>query len=270
MRYWKSVLVILLVFVLILFINNYITNNSFPVFQRDFSRDFLQDQSLKIMTYNIQHGVGLDGNLNLERTAEVLKTADAGIIGLNEVDNKMYRSNFKNQIKILSNRLKMNYVFGANIDTIFGNYGNGLLTKFPVKKIDNHKLPGEKGKEPRGLLEAEVLISPVFSLKVLVTHLSLETEERNKQWQWILQHINSIEGPFVLMGDFNFQENLVEASDYFIAAEKTFPADSPVKEIDMFFSNSLVKKEIYTINSIASDHLPLIVEMHVENFEKQL
>ena len=39
------------------------------------------------MTYNIRHGVGLDGVLDLKRTARVIKAANADIVILNEVDH---------------------------------------------------------------------------------------------------------------------------------------------------------------------------------------
>ncbi|MFW5998860.1 MAG: endonuclease/exonuclease/phosphatase family protein [Halanaerobiaceae bacterium] len=270
MKYPGIVLLIVILFLSGLFYNNHITDNSNNVFRLNQSENIFQKDSLKIMTYNIQHGVGMDNKLNLNRTAGVINSVNPGIIGLNEVDNRLYRSNFKNQMKILSMKLGMNYVSGPNLKSITGNYGNGILSKYPVKKINNHELPTRNGREPRGLLETEVLIPPSFNLKVFVTHLSLEKEDRVKQWEWILNYINDLEEPFILMGDFNFEQNYTNNSNYLLASAETFPSTEPVQKIDMFFSNSLVEKKSYVVDSQASDHLPLVVEVGVNKFAKEL
>lgn len=58
---------------------------------------------LKVMTFNMHHGVGLDGELNLQRVAKQIRKSGADIIGLNEVDNHYSaRSHFKNQAKKLA------------------------------------------------------------------------------------------------------------------------------------------------------------------------
>ena len=42
---------------------------------------------LKVMTFNIRHGKGMDERVNLERIAKVINKNSVDIIGLNEVDN---------------------------------------------------------------------------------------------------------------------------------------------------------------------------------------
>ena len=42
--------------------------------------------SLRVVTYNIHHGVGVDGKLDLNRIAEVIRAAKADLVALQEVD----------------------------------------------------------------------------------------------------------------------------------------------------------------------------------------
>jgi endonuclease/exonuclease/phosphatase family metal-dependent hydrolase len=48
--------------------------------------------SFRIMTYNIRHGEGLDGKIDLLRIAEVIKREGADIVALQEVDKGVERT----------------------------------------------------------------------------------------------------------------------------------------------------------------------------------
>ena len=47
---------------------------------------------LRLMSYNIRHGVGLDGRLDLERIAEVINREHLDIVALQEVDSVTQRT----------------------------------------------------------------------------------------------------------------------------------------------------------------------------------
>ncbi len=48
--------------------------------------------SVRVMTYNIQHGEGLDGRIDLVRTAQVIRRSEANVVALEEVDRGVKRS----------------------------------------------------------------------------------------------------------------------------------------------------------------------------------
>ena len=255
------VIMIMVIFISYIFYINYYNSDIHVFSHRDnifTARDY---KSLKIMTYNIHHGVGIDNQLNLERTANIIKHSEAQIIGLNEVDNRMMRTNFQKQSQILADFLSMNYVYGPTLKYVFGSYGNAILTSFPIKEIKNHKLPVSIGDEPRALLEAEVIISSKKSLRILVTHLSFKDDARKKQLNWLNHYLEDINEPFVLMGDFNSELNFSNNMNFLLKTNKTYPTKAPEKKIDMFFSNCKIKQKSYTINTDASDHLPLLMEI---------
>ncbi len=48
--------------------------------------------SLELMSYNIRHGVGMDGVLDLERIAEVINRERPDLVALQEIDRNCTRS----------------------------------------------------------------------------------------------------------------------------------------------------------------------------------
>ncbi len=221
-------------------------------------------KTVRIMTYNIHHGVGNDGILDLNRIISIIKDSNTQIIGLNEVDYKMVRSGFVDQINVLAKELNMNYVFGPTLKTVIGSYGNAILTIFPVLAVKHHPLPVNFAKEPRGVLEADLLLPDKQKIKILTTHLSLDESERLKQLEWLNNYLKALKTPFILMGDFNKETAYFNNLPYLLTTEKTYPSSKPELGIDMFFSNCGVTENSYTIKSDGSDHLPLIIELPIK------
>src|ERR671917_1440378 len=58
------------------------------------------------MSYNIHHGVGADGRLNLDRIAGVVRAEKAEVVGLQEVDRLWRRSDFVDQVEYLAPRAR--------------------------------------------------------------------------------------------------------------------------------------------------------------------
>ncbi len=262
MKYKFAVpVIILLILCLFLYYINYQQRDR-VVFSSLSTQPELGGETIKIMTYNIQRGLDNNGVRDFAKTVLTIKNSKSQIIGLNEVDNKMLRSGFIDQISFLAGELNMNYVFGPTLSPIIGSYGNALLTVFPVIEVKNRPLPVNIGQEPRGVLEADLLLPEENILKVLVTHLSTDKEVRSKQCAWLNDFLQVIKGPFILMGDFN-SENIYfdKLPDISQITEKTYPASKPTKNFDMFFTNCKITEDSYTIKTDASDHLPLIIEL---------
>jgi endonuclease/exonuclease/phosphatase family metal-dependent hydrolase len=75
------------------------------------------DRRLTVVTYNIHHGAGVDGVVDLERIAEVLISATADVIALQEVDRHWSsRSGWVDQPVWFAERLDKHMVYGANLD----------------------------------------------------------------------------------------------------------------------------------------------------------
>ena len=52
----------------------------------------LAPATLRVMTWNIRHGEGLDGRVDLERIAAVIRASGADLVGLQEVDRGVRRT----------------------------------------------------------------------------------------------------------------------------------------------------------------------------------
>ncbi|MEX2025646.1 MAG: endonuclease/exonuclease/phosphatase family protein, partial [Pirellulaceae bacterium] len=47
---------------------------------------------LRVLTYNIHHGEGIDGKLDLPRIARVIESVDPDLVALQEVDRRVERT----------------------------------------------------------------------------------------------------------------------------------------------------------------------------------
>ncbi|MFW5999021.1 MAG: endonuclease/exonuclease/phosphatase family protein [Halanaerobiaceae bacterium] len=214
-----------------------------------------------VMTYNIQRGLDMEGNSNLPEISELISGNKFDIVGLNEVDRYTRRSGFQNQIKTLASSTGMNYVYGPNVDMIPGSYGNALLTRHRIISAENHTLPGFDKSEKRGLLNVKIQLPDGEVYNVLVTHLSLNRQERQLQLSWIEDYLDELKKPYFLLGDFNGQKEFSSSLRPLIDGQETFPAHTPSGQIDYIISDLNIElAEKGTFRVPFSDHLPLYIK----------
>ncbi|WP_408007688.1 endonuclease/exonuclease/phosphatase family protein [Pseudalkalibacillus sp. A8] len=235
---------------------------------------------LKIMTFNIRHGKGMDKNHNLQRISQVLKNSKADIIGLNEVDKEFSkRSEFVDQAEWIAKDLNMGYVFGPSItrrgkkEGDIRQYGSAILTRFPIITSDNYPfdfLP--RIVEDRSLLKVIVEIEK-REVAIYITHLSFAPFLHSKQTEFILERVTQDVKPSVIMGDWNMKPY---SSSWKLVTEQlkdtweeqqgnggsgyTFPSRRPRMKLDYIFMNDffeVLEAKVVETNSKASDHLPL-------------
>ncbi|RAP78607.1 endonuclease/exonuclease/phosphatase [Paenibacillus montanisoli] len=250
---------------------------------------------LKVMSYNIHHGVGEDGALDLKRIAELIKQSGADIIGLQEVDNHFSdRSNFEDQAKWLADYLGMNYAYAANLDyeplqegQHRRQYGTAVLSKYPILSSENHLLTNipypVNPTEQRGLSETTINVKGNH-VHFFNTHLdNKRAEQRDLQIKEILEIAKHNEGTSIFAGDFNATPDSGEimkmSAQYMDAFAKlaqdvdfTYPSlPQPDRRIDYVFASDDVQiKSAQVIRTEASDHLPISVDLviskkHVQN-----
>ncbi len=226
---------------------------------------------LRVMTYNIHHGEGLDGRLDLPRIARIIRESGASVVGLQEVDRGVERTDRRDLIKELADLTGMSFAFGKNIDHQGGDYGNALLTSHPIVSEGNRLLPNPGGGEQRGLLQAVLDVDGRHTL-VLVTHLDYQRDdtERLASADEILKAISAWgDGPVVVMGDFNtlpasptHARLIGPLTDVWAAVGKgdgfTSPASGPRRRIDWILVRGMEPMGAEVLESDASDHLPLV------------
>ena len=93
--------------------------------------------TLRVMTFNIHHGEGIDGRLDLERIARVITDARADLVGLQEVDRGVERTQRRDIPTELARLTGLAVRFESNLPHQGGEYGNAVLSRFPVKTSRN-------------------------------------------------------------------------------------------------------------------------------------
>lgn len=157
---------------------------------------------LKVASYNMRKGVGLDRRRSPERIVEVLCELDADIVALQEADRR-----FGERACVLSPHLLDEHGwkavdFGMRAASM-GWHGNALLVRRDAQvgaRAPIH-LPAL---EPRGAVMAEVAPAGRKPVRVVGMHLDLSGLWRRRQAAAVMAEVEAAGGgPAVLMGDLN-------------------------------------------------------------------
>ncbi|QMT17719.1 endonuclease/exonuclease/phosphatase family protein [Planococcus maritimus] len=256
--------------------------------------DASRTPTVKVISFNIAHGMGMDGQVDLERTAQVIEASGATIVALQEVDRYFSaRSFYMDQVEWLSERLGMYAAYGANLnqepydpERPNRQYGNATLSLYPIKYAENHFLTqvitDVYNNEQRGVLETVIEVDGTY-LKVLNTHLALKDEELELSVAEILEIAGKSYFPKIITGDFNAPPTHRHLShlhhimtDVFLKTKRgdayTYPSPyenpetgesfKPMTRIDYIFADhGFDVREVETIETAVSDHLPITAEL---------
>lgn len=233
---------------------------------------------ISIGSYNIHSCIGLDRRRSPARIADVLRELDCDIYALQEVDNEPGEEEDSKQLEYLSEAMDMAAIPGLRIVRHSGEYGNALLTRFPVISVHRHDLSYGKWLEPRGAIDVELDVGG-RALRVIATHLGLSRSERRFQWRQLLGAIASSppDHPTVVLGDMNewFPHAGTLRDAHKILGEALAPPEFPsfwpflaLTRIWVRPAQAIVAVKAHStpLAKRASDHLPLRAEIDVERF----
>jgi endonuclease/exonuclease/phosphatase family metal-dependent hydrolase len=233
-------------------------------------------RTVRVMNYNIQHGEGVDGVINLPRIAAVITNVGADIVGLQEVDQKTTRSGGVDQAAELARLTGMNFYFGRSINYQGGGYGNAVLSRFPIREQKRTLLARlNQTVEQRSVCEV-VLDLGGTELVLLNTHLdagSSHDERLHSVAQIKVLMAGYGNRAVLLCGDFNTRPTepayAALATDFVDAWPVvgqgngyTFPSLLPNRRIDYFWypPGRQTPVQAWIPATLASDHLPVVVE----------
>lgn len=227
---------------------------------------------LNVLSYNIRHGRGMDGKIDLERLAKVIAKYEPDLVALQEVDKNCKRSGSRDLAQELGGMLNMESRFGAFMDYQGGEYGLAILSRLPISKTLLHEQPA--GGEPRTALEVQVEVNAGEAPLSFVSlhHESKGEEVRLKQVDALVEVFKDRTAPVILAGDFNalpgekswepLHKDGWKVLDK--KGAKTFPADEPRIEIDFFvlknFAPAVLVHEVGD-EKVASDHRPIFAKL---------
>lgn len=230
--------------------------------------------TIRVLSYNIHHGEGMDERVDLERIARLIRETNADLVALQEVDRGVRRTNQVDEPARLAELTGMTAVFERNIIFQGGDYGNAVLSRLPIERHQNHYLPQSQPDEQRGALEVHVRAGN-RKLVFFATHLDYRENDAERilsieLFEKLLTPLREM--PVIMAGDFNARPDsrvmvrartiLVDAFDVGTGPGFTFPASEPDRRIDYIMHNGHLDLRCVEFRVIpepvASDHRPIL------------
>jgi endonuclease/exonuclease/phosphatase family metal-dependent hydrolase len=235
-------------------------------------------KTVRVMTFNIHVGVGLDKKLDLKRIADVINREHPDLVGLQEVDRGVKRTEGLDEIAELAKLTRMDFSFAHNLDYQGGQYGVAILSRFLIQKADHQKYQNTRETERRGMLRVEVEVEG-RTINFVTTHLDYQYEDgRLFETEQLLRFLEGLGGPLIVAGDFNdeptgsaYKLMLTKFDDGWVRSKAkgegmSYPADKPVKRIDYIFARTrdgIKAKKAWVVETLASDHRPVMAELEI-------
>lgn len=235
--------------------------------------------TFRVMTYNIHHGEGLDHKVDLPRIAALIKKEKADIVALQEVDKGVARTDRRDLPAEFAQLTGMTCIFSNNYHFQGGEYGNAILTRFPVLTRTNLHYHMLHVDEQRGVLQVTLDVHGK-QIYFMDTHVDFRPpeDERLKNVgelkQLVAAHRNL---PIIICGDFNSKPDSKThqamsefVDDVWMLVSKnngySFPADHPNRRIDYAWISrgNIVPVRAWVPETEASDHRPVMFEFKLQ------
>lgn len=234
-------------------------------------------RALSVLTFNVHHGAGMDGVVDLDGLAAEIAVSGADVVGLQEVDRHYGdRTGFVDQPAELAARLDMQVAFAPNyvLEPLTSGappreHGVVLLSRFPILSSAQTLLPkAVPEEEQRGLLEAVIDVDGV-AVRVLTTHLEPGvTAARLLQAQAVAAVVERSVEPVVLTGDLNATPDAPEittlttllADSHVGPAGFTYPVEAPAVRIDYVLADGRFERS-EVLSTASSDHVPVLARV---------
>ena len=249
-------------------------------------------QRLRVMTYNI-YGARATSPANaadLDAIAEVIRRQNPDFVTLNEVDVFTNRTGKDvHQARDLAEKLGMEWHFSKAIDRDGGEYGDAVLSKYPILEKRSYRLPcaAEQPGEDRSLCVIRVQIDgkDLYVASTHLDHLSGDASRLVQATEIRRIRDTELEGDLILCGDLNAipSSNVIATMTSFLTNtgpidQYTFPSDDPSRKIDYIMyapiehfgvqNCQVVSRGDQQVGGVdASDHRPVIADIRFQTEE---
>lgn len=231
---------------------------------------------IRVMSYNIHYGKGINGIFSLENIAEVIKKADPDIIGLQEISDSLMAE----KLGVLTG---MRAVFGASLGRSNG-YGDAILCKYPFEWVSNHSIPSASSSRYQAMaidVDFSDLPENLGKIRIINTHFdwlrTIGSEYARLATIDVIEESffkNQKKIPSILTADLNstpdsdvikkFKNygwvNYEDGNTYY-----THSSTNPKKQIDYILYRSKDEWEVKNFSVMygeeSSDHLPVIMDL---------
>ncbi|OSP54054.1 endonuclease/exonuclease/phosphatase family protein [Pseudoruegeria sp. SK021] len=223
------------------------------------------EKPLRIASYNIRKGIGLDRQRRPERNLAVMAELGADIIAVQEADRRLGNRPAALTPAMIREGSDFSPVLANENGVSLGWHGNAVLIsdRFTVTGIDRLDLPSF---EPRGALIVD--LDGPQPLTIVATHLGLMRRHRRLQFRAILDRLAERDDrPTIILGDFNEWAPIsclskMNGGFTVHSPGKSFHASRPIAGLDRIAVNGNLELLDAGVSEqgaarIASDHLPI-------------
>lgn len=224
---------------------------------------------LRVLTWNIHHGEGIDGKLDFARIGAVIRNARPDIVALQEVDVRTERIKGRDTVREMERLTGMRGVFGASMPFQGGGYGNAIFVNGSILGSRVFPVQASPGMEPRSILMVELRPYRCSQdLAFFSTHFDHKSEEDRMAAAGLANLPVSL--PAILAGDLNAPpDDLVIGTlmQQWTSATKgpgypTIPVADPKHQIDYVLfrpANRWTVVDVKVLDeAVASDHRALL------------
>lgn len=224
----------------------------------------------RVLTWNIHGALGRNPRFNLARVVALIDRWDPHIVALQEVDSRRDKDTGINPFEFLQQALGEHGIGAKSITTDDGDYGQMLISRWPMNDTVIHDLSFPE-REPRRAIESTIETGH-GPLHFVATHLGLSVHERRTQVDKLLDIAGRKLGMIVVAGDFNdwFWAGSVRSALAHALPDhtrfRTYPSRLPLLRLDGIYcrpvgalTNAYTDPEARHI----SDHLPVIADVRI-------
>lgn len=224
---------------------------------------------IRVMQYNVKN---CDLGEKIDEVAEEIKKEAPQVVCLQELDWGADRSDGLEILKLLAQKVSMNYMFYPTIHFRGGLYGIGIMSVYPLENCVILPLAVEKGEEGRTLAKAQIRVNDTV-IDIFNTHLSFESVESRQNQLSVLNAATSNSAHFILCGDFNINDfselKVLENAQAVNNAQTDYQTYIPsADEADLFLgidniltANSMHIQNSYMVKTQVSDHNMLVADI---------
>ena len=236
-----------------------------------------RSHTIRVVTYNVHRGRGLDGRTKPDRIAAVLQDIDADVVALQEVVGIGPRHG--GHAEAFGAALGMGWVMAPTRQLWSHQFGNLVLSRFSVVHQVRYNLSW-KTCEPRGCMCVDLDLGGVI-LHLFNVHFGTAILERRVQAERLVGIVSDrrVTGTKVVLGDFNewtrgpasalLSQRLqgIDVSAH-LRRRRTYPGIFPMVHLDhIYYQGDVEVEKVELVRTrralIASDHLPLVATLRV-------
>jgi endonuclease/exonuclease/phosphatase family metal-dependent hydrolase len=225
---------------------------------------------VRVLTWNIHGALGRNPRFDLARVVALIERWEPDIVALQEVDSRRDKGSGVNPFEFLQRELGEHGIGAKSITTADGDYGQMLISRWPMADTVIHDLSYPE-REPRRAI-ASAIDTPHGPVRLVATHLGLSIYERRHQTRTLLDIAGQADATTIMAGDFNdwfwvgsvrraLSQRLSGCTGF-----RTFPSVCPLLRLDRIYcrpGSALTGAFTDRAARHISDHLPVIADVRI-------